>query len=107
INLALKIQAVAHLHELVGIARVTILARKLAPPIWIDGPGKRHARRAAAVQDGTRWQSEVFDVVTFAQRDPLTGELGDADQGFTGRRFKKNWNGGKGLHSLFLRLCKQ
>src|SRR5262249_47245911 len=47
VDLALEVQAIAQLHELVGIARVAVLAGKLAPPVWIDHPGEGHARGVA------------------------------------------------------------
>src|SRR5947208_15956668 len=42
INLLLELDTVTHLHELVGVARITIFAGKLASPVRIDRPGKRH-----------------------------------------------------------------
>src|SRR6476646_938663 len=51
INLLLELDAVPHLHELVGVACVAIFAGKLASAIWVDRPGKRHLTAAdAAVQ---------------------------------------------------------
>ena len=44
VDLALKVHAVAHLHELVGVARVAVFAGEFASAIGIDRPGKRHAR---------------------------------------------------------------
>src|ERR1041384_1475090 len=49
-NLLLKFDAIPHLHELVRVARIAILAGEFATPIRIDGPGKWHEAATAAVQ---------------------------------------------------------
>jgi hypothetical protein len=69
VNLALEVDAVAHLHEFVRVAGVAIFAGKLAAAIRIDGPLKRHAAPAdAAVQKRLGFNREVLDVMPFAQR---------------------------------------
>src|SRR6266481_1909865 len=43
VNPALKVHAVTHLHELMGVTRIAVFAAKLAAAIRIDGPAERHA----------------------------------------------------------------
>src|SRR5690242_14816539 len=51
VNFLLELHAVAHLHELVGVAGVAVAAAELASAIGIDGPGEGHLAIAdAAVQ---------------------------------------------------------
>ena len=52
VDLPLEVGAVAHLHELVGVARVAIFAGELASAIGIDGPSEGHAVDGAAVEQG-------------------------------------------------------
>ncbi len=69
VDFLFELHAVAHLHELVGVARVAVLAAELAAAIGIDGPGEGQSAVAdAAVQQRLGGEREVFDVVAFAQR---------------------------------------
>ena len=62
VDLALEVDAVAHLHELVRVARIAVFAGELAAAIRIDRPGKRHAPIGdTAVQQPARRQREVLD----------------------------------------------
>src|SRR5262249_30419636 len=80
VNLALKIQAVAQLHELVGVARVAVFAGKLASPVGIDHPGEGHARGVAAREDAAVVERDVVNFVPFRQRFSLGREFGDSHQ---------------------------
>ena len=50
IDFPLKIYAVPHFHELVGVTGVAILAGEFASPIWINSPGEWHSRTGAPVK---------------------------------------------------------
>ncbi len=80
VDLLLEIHAVAHFHELVGVAGVAVFAGKLAAAIGIDGPLEGHAHAGAAVEQGTHGQSEVFDFVSLAEGFGLGRQARDADQ---------------------------
>jgi hypothetical protein len=72
---------VGHLHELMCVASVTIFAGKLASTVGVDGPGERKIAIADdAVEQGTRGQREVLDVVAFANGLSLGRETSDADE---------------------------
>jgi hypothetical protein len=43
VDFLLELGAVAHLHELVGVAGVTIFAGELAAAVRVDGPGEGQA----------------------------------------------------------------
>ena len=87
-NLLLEVHAVAHFHELVGVAGIAVFAGEFAAAIGIDGPGEGHANAGAAIQQRADRQGEVFDLVSLAQRFALRGQTGDAyELGFgLGRR---------------------
>ena len=70
-NLALKFAAVVQLHELVGVARVTILAAEFAAAIGIERPGKGQAAARFTVERRARGQRKVFHARTLAH--PGTG----------------------------------
>ena len=66
--------------ELVRVARKTVLLGKLATAIRIDGPGKRQIAPAHnTAEQRSRSQSEVFDVMPFAQRLTRSRNASDAD----------------------------
>src|SRR5581483_5733700 len=48
VNLLFELQAVAHLHKLVGVAGIAIAAAELASAVWIDRPGEGHLTLADA-----------------------------------------------------------
>ena len=52
-DLLLEVDAVAHFHEFVGIARVAVFAGELASAVGIDCPGKGHADAGASVEQRT------------------------------------------------------
>src|SRR5215831_10101192 len=80
-DLLLKIDAIAHLHKLVGVARVAVLAGKLASAIRIDRPRERQISFADnAIQERARTQCEVFDIVSLAQGFPRGGHACNADE---------------------------
>jgi len=79
-NLLLEIDAVAHFHEFMGIARVTVLAGELASAVGVDRPRKRHAYAGATVEQRPNREREVFDFMPLAQRFPLRSETRDADK---------------------------
>src|SRR5215471_13181547 len=80
VDLALEVQAIAHLHELMGVARVAVFAGKLAAPVRIDGPAEGHALDCAAVQQRLHRQCEVFDIVPFANGLSLGRQARDANK---------------------------
>ena len=103
IDLALKIDAISHFHELMRIACVTIFAGKLASSIRIDCPRKGHAWRGTAIQERSCRQSEVLDIVPLAQRFALRRQAGNTHQ----RRLVRSGQQGKTCHigySSFVRL---
>ena len=81
VDFALKIQAVAHLHEFVRIARVTIFAGKLASSIGIDLPGEGHTGRITAREHAAILQRDVVHLVPFRNRFALGRKPGNADEG--------------------------
>src|SRR6478672_6923686 len=48
IDFLLELQAVAHFHELVGVAGIAVAASELASAVGIDSPGKWHLALADA-----------------------------------------------------------
>ena len=81
VDLLLELHAVSHFHEFVGVAGIAIATAKFASAIWVDGPCEGHVAVAgAAVQEGTRGQGEIFDVVPFAKGFALGRQPGDANQ---------------------------
>ena len=79
-NLLLELHSVAHLHEFVGVAGITVFAGKFAATVRVDCPGEGHARAGAAIEQGANGQGEVFDLVSLANGFSLSCEAGDADQ---------------------------
>ena len=80
-DLALEIDAVAHLHELVRVPRVAVFARKLASSIRVNRPLERKFPFAdAPIQDRAGRQREVFDVVPLTQGLALSRQPRDADE---------------------------
>ena len=77
----LELISVAHFHEFVGVAGIAVFAGELTAAVGIDGPCEREPAVAdAAVQQGTRGQGEVFNVVAFAKRLAFGRKPGDADE---------------------------
>src|SRR5579862_9092268 len=98
VDLLLELHAVAHFHELVGIAGITVPASELAAAVRIDGPGEGHGAPAvAAVQQRLRRKREVFDIVSLAKRFSLRGETGDAHEA----GLIEGWEQRKGRHGKF------
>ena len=80
-NLPFKIHPFPQLHELMGIACITVLAGKLAPPVRIDGPGKgKIASANHPVEERTRLKRKVFKVVSLAKRLRVGGNPRDAHE---------------------------
>jgi len=80
-DLLLERVAIAHLHELVGVARIAVLAGKFAAAIGIDRPRERQAVAGGAFgEDRARIQGEVLHVVALAELLAFGGHLGDADE---------------------------
>jgi len=97
VDFLLELQAIAHFHELVGVAGVTVLAGEFAAAIGIDGPGEGHLPVAdAAIQQRLRRQREVLDLVAFAEGLAFGGQAGDADEA---RLFGKRKQG-QGRHDI-------
>jgi len=72
---------VGHLHELVGVASVTIFAGKLTSAVGIDRPGERQVAIADhAVKQRTGGKGEVLDVMAFANGLSLGRKTSDADE---------------------------
>ena len=90
VDLLLELHAIAHFHKLVGVAGVAVAASEFATAVRIDGPGEGHLTVAdAAVQQRFVRESEVLDVVPFAEGFAFGGQPGDADQsGLSGRGSK-------------------
>src|SRR5205814_9213298 len=80
IDLLFEINAVAQLHEFVGITRIAVFACELASTVRIYGPGEWHAAASAAVQKRTHRQGEVLNFMPLAYALAMRGQLGDADQ---------------------------
>src|SRR5581483_8427884 len=80
VNLALEVDAIAHLHELVRVARITIFAAELAASVGVDGPRERHARGSAAIEQRARRKGEVLYQVPLPDRLAFRGKLRDPDQ---------------------------
>src|ERR1700686_5434766 len=95
VDLALKVQAVPHFHELVCVARVAVLAGELASPIRVDLPGKGHAWRVAARKQAAVFQRSILDMVAFRQSLSVSCETGDSHQlsvGFGLREERRHCN---------------
>src|ERR1700682_3628558 len=84
-NLSFEVHAVPQFHELVCVARVAVLAGKLAATIRID---RRHEGQIAAAyhpaEQGSRSEGKVFNVVSLAQRLRLGGNPRDAHKSWRG-----------------------
>jgi hypothetical protein len=79
-NLSLKIDPVAQFHELMRIARIAILAGKLASAIGIDRPGKRKVPRANhPAKKRSSPERKVLDIMPLPNRLPSSGKASDAD----------------------------
>src|SRR5208283_1679277 len=48
-------------HELVGVARITVLTSELAAAIWVDSPGERHPG-LTPVQHTTGSDLQIFNL---------------------------------------------
>src|SRR5208282_2650748 len=106
-NLSFELHAVAQFHELVGIARIAILASELAAAIRIDGPGKRKIAPAYhPIEQRSRPEREVLDVVPLAERLPGSRNPCDADQLRRGLEIGEQRMCGhrRWRYSLFVRL---
>src|SRR5579862_4716239 len=79
-DLLLKLDAVAHFHELVRVARIAVFAGEFASAVGIDRPSKRHADAGAAVEEGTDREGEILDLMTLAQRFAVGGEARNSDE---------------------------
>src|SRR3979490_2209080 len=90
-NLSFEVHAVPQFHEFVGIARVAVLAGKLAATIRIDRPRERQIASAYhPAEQRSSAEGKVFNVVSLAQRFGFGGEPRDTDEfrmiaGFTGQ----------------------
>ena len=85
VDLALEVEPVVHLHELVRVARIAVFAGELAAAIRIDRPRERHLPlRDAAVQKAAGRQREVLHVVSLADGFALSRELGNPDRPVNG-----------------------
>src|SRR5258708_37316110 len=90
-NLSFKVHALPQFHELVRIARVAVLAGKLATAIRIDGPRERKIASAYhPAEQRSRPDGKVFNVVSLAQRLGFGGDPRDAHKfrmsgGFAGQ----------------------
>ena len=67
-DLALKRFRIVQLHELVGVARIAILAAEFAAAVGIDHPAEGHARTIAARQIFPRGKFEVFGLALGFER---------------------------------------
>jgi hypothetical protein len=61
VDLGLEFAPVFHPHELVRVARITVLAAELAAAVGIDGPLEGHVG-LGAVEDAARADLEVLDL---------------------------------------------
>ncbi len=84
VNLAFEIEAVAQFHKFMGVARIAVLAGKLAAAVRVDHPGKRHTRRKAAGKHRTVFQRDVLNIVAFVYGFTLGGQLGNTDKASAG-----------------------
>ena len=83
IDLGLEVARILHAHELVGVARVTVVAAELAAAVGVDGPLERHIG-LGAIEDAARADLEVLDrgarwALGF-QQFALGGHFSDANQ---------------------------
>ena len=78
-DFSLKIFGVPQFHELVGVARITVLASELAPTVRIDHPAKRHAGTIAARNVPPGREFEILGLALGFERRAFRGEAGDAD----------------------------
>src|SRR5271165_2183936 len=53
VDFALEVHALAHLHELVGVARIAILTGELTTAVRVDSPLEWHAGGGAAIEQRT------------------------------------------------------
>src|SRR5664279_3274802 len=66
VDLALEIEAIAHFHELVGVARIAVFAGELAAAVGIDGPVEWDTLADTAIEQSFCSKGEVFDIVAMA-----------------------------------------
>src|SRR5712671_5789832 len=80
-NLVLELGRIANFHKLMGIARIAVLAGKLAAAIWINGPGKgKIPAGVATIENRAYVQGKELDLMPAIHVFRLAGKLGDADQ---------------------------
>jgi hypothetical protein len=77
IDLPLKVLSVPHLHELVRVAGVTILAAELASSVGIDGPGERHTPARFAVECGAAGEGKVLHLGALADPGTFSRQTSD------------------------------
>ena len=63
VDLALEVEAVAHFHELMGVARVAVFAGEFAAAIGIDRPLEGNSLAGATIEQRLRGEGEVLDLV--------------------------------------------
>src|SRR5208282_2449630 len=87
-NLSFEVHAVPQFHELVGVARVAVLAGKFATTVRVDRPRKRKIASAYhPAKQRTRPEGKVFDIVSLAQRLAIGGDPRNAHQFLAGVGF--------------------
>jgi hypothetical protein len=77
-DLLFEVDAVAHFHEFVGVAGITVFAGELASAVGIDCPSKGHANAGAPVEQRTDGKGEVFNLVPLTHGFPQRSQAGDA-----------------------------
>ena len=80
VDFALKVPAVPHLHELVRVTGIAVVAAEFAAAIGVEGPGKRHAPAGLAVQGGARRQAVVLHLRPLAHQGTLGRQARNAHQ---------------------------
>jgi hypothetical protein len=78
VDLVLEVEGV-HLHELMRVASVAVLAAELAAPVRVDGPLERHVR-LGTVQDAARGDFEILNGAFGFQQFALGRQTRDAHE---------------------------
>ena len=106
IDLLLKVDAVTHLHELVGVARVTIFAGELASSVGIHRPGERHLSSAyTPVQQRAYREGKVFNLMSLTDAFAMCSQTSNPHQ--TRGIIRKKREGSHGIRLFFAILTRR
>src|SRR5262249_12277760 len=93
VDLALELERVTQLHELVGVAGVAIFATKPAPAGRSHRPDKRQRPARAPPDVAARVNLEIFDALLRLDQRTISGKLGDSDERGGGRILEQHGEG--------------